>query len=53
MQQKIKEVFTEEILKTSPYAKELYKQIRNKGKKLEDIDKIEQKKAAGTAITEE
>ncbi len=43
MQQKIKENFTEHILLTSPFAKELYKQVRNKAKKLDDIKKIEER----------
>lgn len=43
MQQKIKEVFTDQFINYNNFTKEIYKQVRNKGKKLEDIAKIEDK----------
>jgi|LauGreDrversion4_2_1035121.scaffolds.fasta_scaffold1195832_1 hypothetical protein len=54
LQAKVKEVFNEEILKTSSFAKELYKQVRNSSKKLDDVLNIEAKlKQKGVKVTEE
>jgi len=54
LQQKTKEVFSEDVINASPFAKELYKQVRNKVKKLDDIQKAEEKlKEKGAKITED
>ena len=39
--QRSKNLFTQEVLEASPFAKELYKIVRNKVKKLDDILRIE------------
>ena len=41
--QRSKNLFTQEVLEASPFAKELYKIVRNKVKKLDDILRIEDK----------
>lgn len=53
--QRTKDLFTVDVQAASPFAKELYKQVRNKVKKLDDIQRIEERvKEAGLAgITEE
>jgi hypothetical protein len=51
MQQKIKEVFTEQFANYNAFTRELYKQVRNRGKKLEDISKIEEKLASKQKVT--
>lgn len=38
-----KAIFTPEVLEASPFAKELYKIVRNKVKKLDDIVRIEER----------
>ena len=54
LQLRVKEVFTEEILKSSTFAKELYKQVRNNAKKLDDVINVEQKlKVKGFKATDE
>jgi hypothetical protein len=55
LQQRAKDLFSEDVINTSPFAKELYKQVRNKLKKLDDIVKIEekQKEKGAVKITEE
>ena len=53
MQQRIKEVFTDQFINYNNFTKEIYKQVRNKGKKLEDIAKIEDKIANKQKITQE
>jgi hypothetical protein len=40
-------------LQSSPFAKELYKQVRNKAKRLDDIAKIEERQQTGVKINEE
>ena len=45
MQQKIKEVFTEDLVKQDKFVAKLYKEIRNAGKKLDKIAKAEEKLA--------
>jgi len=52
MLQRIKEVFSKELVETNPFVKEVYKEVRNKAKKLEDIEKIEQKRQAKQVIDE-
>jgi len=41
--QRSKNLFTPEVLEASPFAKELYKIVRNKVKKLDDIMRAEEK----------
>ncbi|CDW72526.1 UNKNOWN [Stylonychia lemnae] len=53
MQQKIKEVFTEQIVNYNNFTKEAYKLVRNKGKKLEIIAQIEEKISQGKKINED
>lgn len=55
LQQRAKDLFSEDVMNASPFAKELYKQVRNKLKKLDDIVKIEekQKEKGAVKITEE
>jgi hypothetical protein len=55
LQQRAKDLFSEDVINASPFAKELYKQVRNKLKKLDDIVKIEekQKEKGAVKITEE
>lgn len=53
LQGKVKEVFNEEILKTSTFAKELYKQVRNNSKKIDDVLNIEQRLKQKAVVTEE
>jgi hypothetical protein len=50
-----KDIFTTEIQNASPFSKELYKQVRNKLKKLDDVQRIEErvKEAGESSITEE
>lgn len=43
MQQRIKEIFTDSFTNYNNFTKEVYKQVRNKGKKLDIIYKIEEK----------
>lgn len=43
LQQRVKDLFTEDVTTSSPYAKELYKAVRNKVKKLQDIQNAEDK----------
>ena len=52
MQQRIKELFPKDLVDTNPFIKEIYKEVRSKGKKLEDIEKIEAKKKTGAKIDE-
>ena len=53
MQQRIKEVFTDYFANYNTFTRETYKLVRNRGKKLEDISKIEEKLANKVKITEE
>lgn len=53
MQQRIKEVFTDQFANYNNFTRELYKQVRKIGKKLEDIAKIEEKIANKQKITQE
>ena len=53
MQQRIKEVFTDQFMNYNNFTKEIYKQVRKIGKKLEDITKIEEKIANKQKITSE
>ncbi len=53
LQAKVKDVFNGEIMKTSSFAKELYKQVRNNSKKIDDIIVIEGKLKQKIKITEE
>lgn len=53
MQQRIKEVFTDQFANYNNFTRELYKQTRKIGKKLEDITKIEEKIANKQKITQE
>ena len=54
LQQRTKEAFSEDVINNSSFAKELYKLVRNKVKKLDDIQKIEEKlKEKGTKLNEE
>ena len=43
LQQRIKDLFTLEVMNASPFAKELYKNVRNKVKKLDDIQRTEER----------
>jgi hypothetical protein len=43
LQQRTKDLFTQETMNASPFAKELYKLVRNKVKKLDDIQRIEER----------
>jgi hypothetical protein len=43
LQQRTKDLFSQDVMNTSPFAKELYKVVRNKVKKLDDIQKIEER----------
>lgn len=43
MQQRIKDIFTDSFMNYNNFTKEVYKQVRNKGKKLDIIYKIEEK----------
>lgn len=43
LQKRIKDLFTQDVMNASPFAKELYKVVRNKVKKLDDIQKIEER----------
>lgn len=54
MQQRTKEVLSEDVISLSPFARELYKQVRGKAKKLDEIQKIEERmKEKGFKITQE
>jgi len=53
MQQKIKEVFTEDLVKQDKFVAKLYKDVRNAGKKLDRIAKVEEKLASKAQITQE
>lgn len=53
MQQRIKEVFTDSFSNYNTFTRETYKLVRNRGKKLEDISKIEEKLANKVKITDE
>jgi hydroxymethylpyrimidine/phosphomethylpyrimidine kinase len=57
LQQRTKDLFTVEVMNASPFAKELYKLVRNKVKKLDDIQRIEERikevGAKNATITEE
>ena len=52
MQQKIKEVFTEDLVKQDKFVAKLYKDVRNAGKKLDRIAKVEEKLASKAQITQ-
>jgi len=43
LQQRTKDLFTQDVMNASPFAKEIYKLIRNKVKKLDDIQRIEER----------
>ena len=43
LQQRTKDLFTQDVMNASPFAKELYKLVRNKVKKLDDIQRIEER----------
>jgi DNA-directed RNA polymerase beta' subunit len=47
LNKRVKSLLSEEITNVSPFAKELYKKVRNTVKKLDDIRSIEEKIAAG------
>ena len=55
--QRTRNLFTPEVLEASPFANQLYKVIRNKVKKLDDIVRIEERvkehKGDMTKITED
>ncbi len=53
MQQRIKKVFTEELIQTNPFIRNLHKSVRKVNKKLEMIAKIEEKERSGQALQEE
>jgi hypothetical protein len=53
MQQRIKEVFSDQFVNYNAFTKEIYEQVRNRGKKLEDILKIEEKLANKQKVTNE
>ena len=53
MQQNIKEKFEQSSLQNDPFMKELYKKVRNNTKKLEDVNKIEQKLREGAKINKD
>lgn len=50
---RVKGLLSEETTKVSPFAKELYKTIRGKVKKLDDIKKIEEMQSNGVKINED
>lgn len=53
LNKKVKILLSDETTSVSPFAKELYKTIRGKVKKLEDIKLIEEKIKAGGKINED
>jgi hypothetical protein len=53
LNKRVKSLLSEEITNVSPFAKELYKKVRNNVKKLEDIKAIEEKIKAGNAKIDE
>jgi hypothetical protein len=53
MQQRIKEFFTDDLVKTNAFVREIYKEVRNKSKKLANIEKIEDKTRHGLPINNE
>ena len=53
MQARIAETFTKEFITLNNFTKELYKLVRGKGKKLEDIAKVEERVAENKVTTEE
>jgi ATP-dependent Lon protease len=53
MQQRIKEFFTDDLVKTNAFVREIYKEVRNKSKKLANIEKIEDKTRQGLPINNE
>jgi aspartyl aminopeptidase len=57
LQQRTKDLFSQEVMNASPFAKELYKLVRNKVKKLDDIQRIEERikevGAKNASLTEE
>ena len=50
LQQRVKDLFTQEVMNASPFAKELYKTVRNKVKKLDDIQRIEDRIQENKAV---
>lgn len=50
---RVKALLSEEVTSVSPFAKELYKTIRGKVKKLDDIKKIEEMTKGGQKINED
>lgn len=53
LQAKVKDVFNGDIMQRSSFAKELYKQVRNNSKKIDDIIVIEGKLKQKIKINEE
>ncbi len=53
LNKRVKSLLSEEITSVSPFAKELYKKVRNHVKKLDDIKAIEEKMKLGNAKIDE
>ena len=53
LNKRVKSLLSEEITSVSPFAKELYKKVRNQVKKLDDIKAIEEKMKQGNAKIDE
>ncbi len=53
LNKRVKQLLSEEVMNSSPFAKELYKQVRGKVKKLDDIKNIEEKQKGGLPINED
>lgn len=53
LNKRVKNLLTEEVTNVSQFAKELYKTVRGKVKKLEDIKFIEEKLKGGAKINED
>jgi len=53
LNKRVKSLLSEEITAVSPFAKELYKKVRNNVKKLEDIRTVEEKIKAGNSKIDE
>ena len=53
MQQRIKDIFSDSFMNYNTFTKEIYKKVRNNGKKLDIIYKIEEKLENGQPINHE